>query len=441
MGKRKKGQGLCPWTKLGTSPQTPSHKGWGLGPPAASCAARPSVTGPGQSLGLSVLFALLLYATAADADPTPILRALQAHDWTNADILAVQEADPIGVKLVQFERMLSPGDASAKEIADFLTAHPGWPKQAALHRRLAEALAADTDDSEVRGICGRTKPQGDAALLRCAAAEQQAGHIALAQGYARQAWVTGVTDAAGERSFLEAWGDAIGPDEQWRRFDALAWANEAAADRQLSRLDPPHRALGAARLAFRREDPRAMDALAVVPAALRSDPILLLEQARYLRSQNDTAGALALWRTAVAASEAAAPADRRAAFYSERERLARLLLASGDAAGAWFLADDALVGTDQAPDALFFAGWIALQRLHDPQRAAAKFRALAAASPAVITQGRAWYGLGAQPWAVSRRAVISPRRPAIPQVSMASRRSRGSPARLPRAFRRYANRT
>ena len=322
------------------------------------------------------------------------MRALQAHDWTNADILAVQEPDPIGVKLVQFERLLSPGDATAKEIADFLAAHPAWPEQAALRRRLAEAVAADTDDTEVRAICAGAKPQGDAALLRCAEAEQHAGRTALAQGYARQAWVSGINDAAAEASFLGEWGAAIGGDDQWRRFDALAWANEAAADRQLTRLDPPHQALGAARLAFRREDARAMDALAVVPPALRADPILLLEQARYLRSQNDTAGAVALWRAAVATAEAAAPADRRPAFYSERERLARLLLAAGDAAGAWFLADDALVGTDQAPDALFLAGWIALQRLHDPQRAAAKFRALAAVSPAVITQGRAWYWLG-----------------------------------------------
>jgi soluble lytic murein transglycosylase len=326
---------------------------------------------------------------------------LQAHDWTNADILAVQEADPIGVKLVEFERLLAPGEATAKEIADFLSAHPGWPDQAALRRRLGEAVAADTDDADVRAICAAARPQADAALLRCADAERRAGHAAPAQGYARQAWVFGITDAASEASFLGVWGDAIGPDEQWRRFDTLAWANEAAADRQLARLDAAHQALGAARLAFRREDARAMDALAVVPAALRGDPILLLEQARYLRSQNDTAGALSLWHAAVAASEAAAPADRRAAFYSERERLARLLLASGDAAEAWFLADDALAGTEQAPDALFLAGWIALQRLHDVPRAAAKFRALAAVSPAVITQGRAWYWLG-------RAAVGSP---------------------------------
>ena len=353
-----------------------------------------SPAGPGQSPGLPFLLALPLWATAAHAEPTPILRALQAHDWTSADILAVQEADPIGVKLVQFERLLSPGNATAAEIADFLAAHTGWPKQAVLRRRLAEAVAADRDDSEVRGICAATKPQGDAALLRCAEAEQRAGHAAPAQGYARQAWVTGIVDAAAEGSFLEAWGGAIGPDEQWRRFDALAWANEAAAARQLLRLDPPHQALGAARLAFRREDPRAMDALAVVPASLRGDPILLLEQARYLRSQNDTAGALALWRAAVAAAEEAVPASRRTAFYTERERLARLLVAAGNAPGAWFLADDALASTDQAPDALFLAGWVALQRLHDPQRAAAKFRALAAVSPAVITQGRAWYWLG-----------------------------------------------
>jgi soluble lytic murein transglycosylase len=334
-----------------------------------------------------------LFSGPCLADPTPILRAIQAHDWTNADSLAVQDPDSLAVKLVTFERLLTPGQGSAAEIADFLARTPGWPDTSLLRKRLAEALPAETDDAAVRRVCAATHPTQDTSLLRCAASEKAAGNSAIANSYARMAWTAGITSADAETKFLADWSGAIGPDAQWQRFDTLAWANDPAAGRQLARLDSDHRALGAARLAYRGGDRTADALLAAVPAALRDDPILRLEQARAARAQGDLPGALALWQSKLAALEPNAPPDRRAAFYSERDRLGRLLLAAGDPTGAYFLADDGLVGPDQAPDALFLAGWLALQRLHDAPRAAAKFKALAALSPSLITQGRAWYWL------------------------------------------------
>lgn len=319
-------------------------------------------------------------------------RALDAHDWTNADILAVQESDPLAVRLTQFVRLLTPGAAGAKDIADFIIAHPGWPELGQLRKRLNDAVPQDNDDAEVHKICAVVRPTAAPALLRCATAERAAGKSDQAAEYARRAWISGVTSVTDEQALLAAWGATLSLESQLQRFDTLAWANDPAADRQLDRLDIGHRAVGAARLAFRRGGPDAISKFDAVPPTLRADPMLLLEQARYLRAHNDLPGALAAWRSA-APVETLVPLDRRAAFWSERERLARLLLAAGDDQGAFFLADDAAVGPDQAPDALFLAGWIALQRLHDPARAAARFKALAASSSAVITQGRAWYWL------------------------------------------------
>ncbi len=203
-----------------------------------------------------------------------------------------------------------------------------------------------------------------------------------------------MADPGAEAAFLADWAGAPDADTQWRRFDTLIATNVAAAARQVPRVDASHRALAAARLAFRQNDPHAMDLLAAVPAAQRNDPVLLLDQARWLRGTGDTAAALALWRGVVAAAEPAAPADRRAQFWLERDRLARGLLLAGDAEGAYFLADDTHVSQDKAADSLFLAGWIALRKLHDPARATAHFQALAASSVAVITQGRAYYWLG-----------------------------------------------
>jgi soluble lytic murein transglycosylase len=320
----------------------------------------------------------------------PVIAALQAQDWKKAE--AIAGADATAQDLVRFARMLSPGQATALEIGAFAAAHPTWPDQALLHRRLAAAIVAAPNTTLVLQACAQYKPTGDA-VLRCADAERDAGQKGAALWLARQAWIGGITDAAAEQAFLADWVAVIRPEDQWRRFDALDWTANPAADRQADRLDLPHHALAQARLAFRHNDKNALATLPAVPEPLRADPALLLAQARWLRGNDAHRAALALWRAAAATAESAASADRRPAFWNERDRLARLLLADGDNEGAYALADDSAVGTDQAPDALFLAGWIALRRLHDPARAAAKFHALAAQSQSIITQGRAWYWL------------------------------------------------
>jgi soluble lytic murein transglycosylase len=337
-------------------------------------------------------FFLCFIAASAHAAPAPIILAMRAHDWPLAQSLA--GPDPIAQKLVTLGRLLTPDAATAAEIGIFLAANPAWPDQADLRHRLADAVTNDPDQATSLADCEKYKPSLDTALLRCADAERRAGHTAVARDLAQRAWITGVRDPQAEAAFLSNWPDAVPPDVQWRRFDILDWANDPAAGRQVARLDAAHHAQAVTRQAFQHRDPAALDALAGVPVAQRADPVLLFEQARWLRATDANAAALALWRAAAANAEPHAPPDRRAAFWTERDRLARATLATGDADGAYFLADDPNTGPDQAPDALFLAGWIALQRLHDTPRALAKFQALQAVSHSLITQGRAWYWLG-----------------------------------------------
>ena len=238
------------------------------------------------------------------------------------------------------------------------------------------------------------KPALDTALLRCADAERQAGRAEEARDLAQRAWIDGLRDPDAEAEFLRNWPAVATADIQWRRFDALDWANDPAAARQVARVDTARRPLAAARQAFQHRDPRALDYLPAIPEQGRGDAALLLEQARWLRLTDAGAAALALWRTATAAAEMRVGTEHRAAFWNERDRLARALLAQGNVDGALFLADDANVAPDQMPDALFLAGWIALQRKHDAALALQKFDALATISHSLITQARAWYWIG-----------------------------------------------
>ena len=172
-------------------------------------------------------------------------------------------------------------------------------------------------------------------MLHCAEALANAGRNAEAAEEARRAWVAGIGDEAG---FLRRWSGAVRPDDHWERFQRLVRRDPAAAARQVPRLDPQHRAAAEARLALQRDAPNADALVAALPESLRRDPGMVLDRARWLRRADRTADALALWRRAGEAAQSDAPADDLAAFWIERNLLARRLLHDGDAAGAYALA-------------------------------------------------------------------------------------------------------
>jgi soluble lytic murein transglycosylase len=330
--------------------------------------------------------ALFLAGRAHAQGPNPLI-AVRADRWADAQAEAAQFADPVAEKLVLYLRLRAPGAATASEIADFMQRNPDWPAQAMLERRREEALSTDPDDAAVLAQCDPA-PTLAAAMLRCAAAIANTGRTADADALARQAWVNAIDSATGEAMFLHRWGGVATPDDQWARFQRLAWFSDpSAAARQIPRLDPAHQAAAVARLAAKRDDPRTEALIAALPPAEQADPGLSLDHVRFLsRSGHDAEAAALLIRTP--------DAGNLPAFWAERNLLARKLLQEGDAKTAYaVVAANGQTAEEPRADAEFLAGFIALRMLHDPATAAKHFATLAN-SHAIITQGRAHYWLG-----------------------------------------------
>ena len=337
-------------------------------------------------------FLLLLWtACPAPARAQDVLAAVRADHWAAADAAAAALPDPLAGKLVLYYRLLTPGAASASEIAAFLADNPAWPGQRLLGRRLSEALAAQ-DDQAARDLCLHLA--APPATLRCpgpATADE-----------ARAAWVHGAdaraSDPASEAAFIRQWGGSLTADDQWQRFDRLAWTDPGTpggpAARQAARLDPEQQAAAQARLALRRDDAVAPALVALLPPASRADPGVVLDLARWYRRAGLDKDAVEVWKASGAAAETAAAGDRRPAFWTERNALARRLLRFGSPADAYAVTDAAVQDGEAALDAEFLAGWIALRRLQQPETAAKHFLALAGLSAAAITQARAQYWLG-----------------------------------------------
>jgi soluble lytic murein transglycosylase len=343
-----------------------------------------------------LLLALPWISTHAAAQD--VLTLLRAGNFVAADAAASQFPDPVAQKLVRYYRLLTPNAATADELSAFLADSPDWPLQGTIARRRDESLVADADDADVIALC--TQPNVPAvatvaARLRCADAFARAGRAAEASAMIRRAWIEGPSDPVWEAGFMQRFSTAISSEDQRRRFDRLAWTDAAGAKRQEARLDVTDQPLAEARLALKRDDASALAIVAALPAARRSDPGLVLEQARWLRRAGQDADALALWRAIGTDAERAAPTDRVAAFWTERDILARRLLREGDDAGAYALVTGhAQRAPEQIGDAEFLAGFIALRRLKDQAAAQAHFLALARVSKAAITQARAHFWLG-----------------------------------------------
>ena len=381
-------------------------------------------------MALTLLF-LIAAATGARAQTLPDqnpLAYVQAGKWPEAHAAAERTGDPIAEKLVAFYRMLSPNAASAAEIATFIRQNPSWPLPTLLERHRQEALAAEPDATVAATLCIEKKPtrtpaQG-AALLRCADALAATGRAKDAAALAREAWVTAIADPITEASFLRRFPGLMSPADQWERFQRLAWDDAPAAQRQVALLDPAHAAQAAARLGLK--------AGIIGPTAPPAeDPGAFLDLARAYRKLDQNQAAVALWRTAGPAAQKAAP-EHLDAFWAERHLLARKLLREGDAPGAYeVIATHGQTEPSIVVEAEFLAGFIALRRLSDPAAAAKHFRALAAASPAVLTQSRAYYWLGRADAQVRRQCPrrLCPRGRLADDVLRPARRPRRGPDR------------
>ena len=337
---------------------------------------------------------ILLVAAPLAAQPPPAQNPLtyaQAGLWAQARVAAEVSGDPLAVKLIDWYRFLTPNAASATEIATFARQNPDWPLPTLLERRRQEAIVAEHDNATVAALCAEKKPTQTsargAALLRCADALADLGRGREAGVLARDAWVDTISDPNTEAAFVRRFPGLISADDQWARFQRLIWDDAAAAQRQMAYLTPAQYALATARLAL-----KTTGTGTIGPAG--SDPGAMLDLARSLRRSGQDQAAAALWRSSGPPAQRAAPGHLEA-FWAERNQMIRQLMRDGDYRNAYDLA--AAHGQKEPSivvEAEFLAGFIALRKLNEPKLAATHFTALATASPAVLTQSRAYYWLG-----------------------------------------------
>ncbi len=306
-----------------------------------------------------IVLTLGLPASAAEALPAAdldvmrvALAAAQGGDWTRAYADASAITDPLPMKMLHWMDYARPGAPGRfPDISEFIERNPDWPAQKALRKHAEEALAGESDTVAADWF-KHHPPVSSTGKLREAEIMMNSGDLEGGTAALRALWIAADFGPLDERNFLARHAASLRPEDHVQRIDRLLWDGQTDAARRMLPLVPPnYRLLAEARLALAAQAPKADVLVARVPPQLRSDPGLVFEQLRWRRKKDMTDAAVQILL--------AQPNDlvRPAAWWAERQAIARRVLAGGNAELAYRLIEQhGLIEGNAFSEAQFLLG-------------------------------------------------------------------------------------
>ncbi|MEO1613545.1 MAG: tetratricopeptide repeat protein, partial [Pseudomonadota bacterium] len=347
-------------------------------------------------------FALLLAALLAVAPPASaqsgaaldvaaVNDAADQKDWLNARQAALRAGDPAVMDIYDW-RLLSAGEGSWPQYRDFVARNGDWPNLTRIRKEGEATMPFGLSLGEVDGFLGPEGAQTGMGALRRAEALRASGRNADADAEIVRGWRELSMTTEEQNEFRSRHRGLIAGHHE-ARADNLLWrglTNEARAMKGL--VTPGYAALIEARAKLRRRENGVDGAIAAVPGSLSDDPGLAYERFvwRMRKSLYDSARELIQARSGSAAS-----LGRPDEWGNRRRLLMRRLFRQGRFVDAYNLANQnhMTAGSDYS-DAEWFAGWVALRKMNDPDRAIAHFQRFLAAVGTPISYGRGNYWMG-----------------------------------------------
>lgn len=318
-------------------------------------------------------------------------RLVDKDRWKEARREAHRAKDPLLEKVVIWLDLSRPGPGrSFDEMTKFLAENPGWPMRERLTAQAERAMPEVQATDKVLAWFGERDPLTAPGAIKLLGALKSSGQTDRAKRVAVEAWVELDFNKDQETDFLARFKDLLTPADHIARLDRLLWDDQPEqATRMLKRVDEAHALLGKTRMQLADKKITASAARGSVPKDLRRDPGLVYEMARWLRREGKVENAVALL------DPPPTGARRPDLLWDELYRASRELLNRGDISAAYRLA--AAHGTetgDAFVEGEFFAGWIALRYLEEPDVAAKHFLALYSGAKSVISKARGAYWSG-----------------------------------------------
>lgn len=323
------------------------------------------------------------------------LRAVASGDLSGAEAARAQISDPLGQKIIRWAEADQLGDrmpfleldAARRDLA-------GWPHASTRENRAEKALeTASYPPEQVIAWFDGAPPATAEGAMALASALQAQGRLPEAQALIKHWWRDRLFDADVQARMAARFGTWLDPDDNARRLDTVLLGPQGpAAEAMLSMVDADRRQMAEAIMAMRVDAPDAATKFSAVPAALATDPALAVERAAFLKRHDLEELGFELVRYFPQAPEDEESADR---LWNVRKTFFNAALKARNYKVAYDAMDQAgFPPGEHHAETEFFAGWIALTRLHDPATAERHFAEVAASGGSPITQSRADYWRG-----------------------------------------------
>ncbi|WP_254062828.1 lytic transglycosylase domain-containing protein [Caulobacter sp. S45] len=328
------------------------------------------------------------------------LQAARAGDVTRATALRSGLANPTAQKLVTWAMVDSAGsELDYYTLVSAMRDLEGFPRPARLRAALEKALATTAlPPQQVIDLFQGRDPETGQGTIALASAYQSAGRQADAQALIKHAWRNHAFDADSQSAMLGRFGIFLTPDDHAARLEMLLYSPAGPEVHQLLPLvSTDQQALAQARIAFHTERSDASLLFSQLPLTLQNSPDLAFDRAHYFRKHNLEALAAGLVRDFPTATPEQPEVTKE--IWKERRALMYAALQSQDYKGAYAAAADAGLQPGQdAAEAQFFAGWIALTKLKNADLAEQHFVKLQAGvtTPISLARGYYWRGRAAE---------------------------------------------
>jgi len=331
-------------------------------------------------------------AVSKQADVLAVaLDAAERGKWDKAEALARQVGDPAAVDVVIWMHLRDGSDDWSAYRA-FLRRNSDWPGLGLLRIKGEAAIPQGADPAQVIAYFAHARPRTGTGITRLVQALKATGRNSLAEKEAIRAW-RGFSLKKDEQAWILAnFGKSLAKHHQVR-LDMLLWRGlRRQAESMFPLVSKDYVRLAKARLALRGKR-RGVDALiAAVPAKLKDDAGLAYERFlwRYRKGLYDAARDLLIER-----SVSVAKLGRPEKWANRRRAIARQEMRDGRNRKAYVIAANHFLekGSDYA-DLEWLAGYIALRKFNNPERALMHFKNFKAAVATPISYGRAGYWLG-----------------------------------------------
>ncbi len=361
----------------------------------ASPYATPGATQPGG--GLITTPPTAVSPSLSDTDAANLRTAISAAkrgDVSGARAAMQSLEDPIARKIAQWTLVDSNAEAlSFFELDAARRDLAGWPRGARRDAATEKALSTSgLDPARIVAWFGGAQPATAEGAMALASAYQAMNRPQDATNLIRRVFRDKVFEADAQRAMIARFGAMLTPDDYARRADILLYGQQGPAAREIvAMLSDTGQAAAKVRMAYRANSASANDLYNGLTPDLQASPGVVFERAAYLRRKGMETLAIPM----VANFPVPPTEEASTAIWKERKQLIVAALKAGDSPGAYAAANNAqAIAPADIAESEFYAGWIALTRLKNPDAAAAHFANIAAVGASPITKGRALYWQG-----------------------------------------------